>query len=800
MENQFETIEPQEKVNIINELNKYVVYWKWFVVSVFIFLFGAYTYLRYTPNVYNSSAKIKILDNSTSSFKMPTDGISLFGRSKINLENEVEVIKSLRLLSGVVKELNLTTSYATIGYITESESWGNHPFKVEWLLPKDSLSTKSVSFTITMKDNGFVIYEGNDTSVKKFNEAFLVDGIPCKITPLIELNSIAKRVKYKFSLIKFDDAVTQLSRSLQIENIGKQSEILKISLLGNNPKKTEQVINSVIDQFNKDGMYDRQLVSQRTVDFVNERFVYLSQELDSIETYKETYKRVNNLSFIEADATSASTKKLATESEVFQLETQIELAKLLESSLKKGKKYAMLPMNIGIANSGINGLTSEYNTALLEREKLLVGAGERNPVVIEFTDKIEDLRKNILASISIYQQELAVSLSKTNALKNENTTFFGTIPLKEKILRSIERQQSIKENLFILLLQKREEASINLAITAPSLKVIDYAITDQATVSPKKNIIYLAALLLGLLIPFGVVYLRLLLDTKIHNKLDFDRFAPDVPIVAEIPNIADENRIISKNDRSVLAEVFRILRTNINYLLPIKTGGECPVIFAESSIKGEGKTFVSLNLALTLASLDKKVLLIGADLRNPQLHKYLKVKKDQMGLSNYLYDSTTKWENLINKNIFNNDFLNIIFAGSVPPNPAELLSNGRFEELLGILKKQYDYIVVDTAPTLLVTDTLLISQLADLSLYVTRADHTDKKLLTYSKGLREQGKIKNMAYVINNIDVSKAGYGYGYSYGYGYGYNYGYGYGYGEEDETNPLSSKKSKWTSWFKK
>jgi capsular exopolysaccharide synthesis family protein len=290
------------------------------------------------------------------------------------------------------------------------------------------------------------------------------------------------------------------------------------------------------------------------------------------------------------------------------------------------------------------------------------------------------------------------------------------------------------------------------------------------------------------------------LDTKIHSRLDFDRLSPNIPIVAEIPFIIEDQRIITKNDRSVLAESFRILRTNINYLVPIKKEGECPVIYTCSSIKGEGKTFVSLNLALTLSSLDKKVLLVGADLRNPQLHKYLNLNKNRIGLSNYLYDPTTDWKNLINEKVFNNEYLSIIFAGVVPPNPAELLSNGRFEELLNILKKQFDYIVVDTAPTILVTDTLLISQFADLTVYVTRADHTDKKLLTYSKALKEQGKLVNMSYVINNVGGEKGySYGYKYSYGYTYGYNYGYGYGYGEDEENNNKSGV-NKLFGWIRK
>jgi capsular exopolysaccharide synthesis family protein len=725
---------------------------------------------------------------------MPSDGFSLFGRSKVNLENEVEVIKSQRLLGNVVNDLNLTTIYSAIGYVTESEFWNDNPYSIEWLLPKDSLKTKTISFSISLKGNdGFVINESNDKSLKKFNEAFIVYGIPCKIIPSKKVMFVKKNNGLRFTLIKFEDATDQLSGDLQTENVGKQSEILKIILTGNNPKKTNQILDNIVYQFDKDGIADRQLVSERTRDFVNERFVYLSQELDSIENHKETYKRLNKLSFIEADANAASSTKLNVESEAFQLETQVELAKLLGRTLNKDKKYSMLPMNLGLVNSGINTLAAEYNSILLEREKMLLSAGEKNPVVKEFSNKIEELRRNILVSISIYQQELALSLRKINSLKDESTKFFESIPLKEKILRAIDRQQKIKENLFVLLLQKREEALINLAITSHSIKIIDYAISDQTPIFPKKNMVYVFSLLVGLFIPFAIIYIILLFDTKIHSKFNLEESGSDIPLLAEIPHIDNENRVIASNDRSVLAESFRILRTNVGYLLPINTLVKCPIIYTTSSIKGEGKTFISLNTALSFAALNKKVLLIGADLRNPQLHKYLNIKKEVSGLSNYLFDTTTDWKTLISKNILENENLSIILSGSVPPNPAELLSNGRFEELLDILKMEYDYIIVDTAPTILVTDTLLISKLADLTIYVTRADYTDKFLLKFSKDLKIQGKMKNMAYVLNDVSLTKS---YDYGYQYSYGYNYGYGYGYNEDNEvqkkkkSSPLNRK----------
>jgi capsular exopolysaccharide synthesis family protein len=284
-----------------------------------------------------------------------------------------------------------------------------------------------------------------------------------------------------------------------------------------------------------------------------------------------------------------------------------------------------------------------------------------------------------------------------------------------------------------------------------------------------------------------------MLDTKIHGKQDFEKYSSKIPVVAEIPFIQEDHRIIKENDRSILAEAFRILRTNVIYLLPLDKGATAKVIYTSSSIKGEGKTFVSLNLALTYASLGKKTLLLGVDLRNPQIHKYVNMEKSRLGLSNFLYDVNVDWKTLVNPSLMDNEYFDVILAGAVPPNPAELLSNGRFEILLNLLKTEYDYIIVDTAPTILVTDTLLISQLADVTVYITRANHTDKKLLTYSKELDEKGKMKNMAYVINNVEGVSA-----YGYSYGYGYNYGYGYGYGEDKENVKTSTFKRFLKKWI--
>ncbi len=761
------------------QLPKYLRYWYWFVLSALVFVIGANVYLRYTPNSYQTSAKIKILDNSTNSFKMPSDAISLFAKSKLNLENEIEVIKSHRIMEMVVQKLNLTTGYTQAGYVKSSELWEDRPFDIEWIGDITVIEASNHQLNIKLKGKGFILSQEEqvDKNIKQFNQVYTLDNIKYRISKNKNFTAQTPYTNtYGFNLYTPESAATRLVGQISVENVGKQSEILALKITGTNKEKSEAILNALLDQFDWDGIRDRQLISQRTIDFVNERFVNLTRELDSIESGKELYKRTNELSFLEEDAGISAEIKTKSDAEVFDVETQVELSKLLAKSLTSDKKISLLPANIGVANAQINTLIDKYNTLVLEREKSLLSAGEKNPVTLAVTQNIQELQQNILSSVSAYQKQLGVTLAKYNVLKSQNRSLYSTIPAKEKILRSIERQQKIKETLYLLLLQKREEAAINKAITAPSIKVVDFAITDNAPVSPKRQSIFLTMFIIGLALPFGILYLYFLLDNKIHSKQDIEKVAPDTPVIAEIPNIKGDQMYITDNDRSILAESFRILRTNINYVLPFKQTGEGQVIYVTSTIKGEGKTFTSVNLALILASMKKKVLLLGSDLRNPQLHKFLNLEREQKGVSGYLYDTSIDWHTLVHEQKLGSNHLDVILAGSIPPNPAELLSNGRYEHLLNELKKEYDFIIVDCAPTILVTDTLLISQFADVTLYLTRAGFTETRLLQFSKELKKLHKMKNMCYVLNNVGDSK-------SYGYNYSYNYGYNYGYSKDED-----------------
>jgi capsular exopolysaccharide synthesis family protein len=335
------------------------------------------------------------------------------------------------------------------------------------------------------------------------------------------------------------------------------------------------------------------------------------------------------------------------------------------------------------------------------------------------------------------------------------------------------------------LLQKREEAEVSFAVTEPTIKVIEYALSDQTPISPKKQIIFLGALLIGILIPFGSIYIILLFNTKIQLKQDVDELNVGASVIGELPLINEDDSKLFQNpkDRNTLAESFRILTSNVNYMLPQNTEStDGKVILSTSSIKGEGKSFVALNMSLALSSLDKKVLLIGADLRNPQLHKYLGVEKTAEGLTSYLHNTDFDWKKAILNNFEHLPKHHTLLTGLIPPNATQLLSNGNFEKMILEAKKDYDYIVIDTAPTLLVTDTLIISDTADAVIYVCRSNYTEKEIFNYPKELIRDGKIKNVGIVINAVGANSR-YDYGYSYKYGYSYNYGYGYGYGSTNE-----------------
>jgi capsular exopolysaccharide synthesis family protein len=770
---------------------KYLAFAHWIVLGVIMALTVAYFYLRYADETYEATNVIKILDNEKSGFKMPTDAMSIFSSTKVNLENETEVLKSSLLIERVIDSLDLQNTYYVQGNIKETDLGPEAPFTLHWANLPEKVNDLKLTVSIELTPKGYYL-EGSK-ELKSFGTTYTYKRQPFYIA--IKTLDPKKLVgNFKIRKIKKQKAVQWVKSNLSVAPVGKKSELLQVTVTAGHPKKAAAIANMLAAVFDQDGIQDREQIHQKTIAFVNERFGFLFKELDSIESNKANYKQQENLADFEADAKGLLMNKSETKGELNAAKTQAVLSEILMETLGKAKSNELLPANIGLEEVKVAAIIDQYNELVLKQQKLLQSVGENHPAVQELKDTQKELKNNIKASLATYKKVLQSKVAAISQISSGQSQQYAALPFQEKAIRSIERQQEIKEALYIILLEKREEAAVNLAIINPSIKMVDYAKPNDKPISPKRAIIYLAALLIGMGIPFGIIYFYFMLDTKIHTKKDVEAVVKDIPVIAEIPHIPDAEKMVKYLDRSVLSEAFRMLRTNLNFLM--KDTKESQVIFTTSTIKGEGKTFVSMNLAITLSTLGKKVILVGADLRNPQLHKMLNISRHQKGVTNYLHDTVTQLDDIIEKGAQYNLKLDFIFSGTIPPNPAELLSNGRFELLLEELKKEYDFVMVDTAPTLLVTDTTLIANLSDLLVYVTRANHTDKNLLHFINELKALKKIKNAGIVLNNVGEQK-GYGYKYGYSYSYKYNYGYGYGYGA-DETK-RRRKRSLWSS-FKK
>lgn len=756
-------------IDLKQEMLRYLRYWPWFVANLLLFTFGCYAYLKYAPKIYQTSAKVKIL-NEGKGLELPSSAF-VFNRSNINLENEIVILTSYRILEQVASDLNLTSVFFEEGKIQTSQR-AHFPFKYEQTISVDSIS-KSKAYKIVTNENGFEIADlASDKTIMVANHnTYAIDHklpFQVKVENKAQLEEALNKT-FILKLVPLKNAVLGLKGGINIEVIGENSHLLKLSMKGESPEHSELILNAIVAVFNKDGINDRQLVSKRTLDFIDDRFMFLAQELDSIEIEKKDFKQDNNLVYLAADSELSVQQRQQSDEEVFRVENQLAVSQLIIDALKGGSNLnAPLLANVGIENGSVNALIQDYNTAVLEKDKLVSGGGINNPKVLLLNSRLSDLRDNINGSLNSNKQQLNLSLQQLKARNNRFKGEVSRLPEKEKLLRAIERQQKIKESLYLLLLQKREEAAINLAITEPSVKVVEYALSGSHPISPKRNMFYAGFILAGLLIPFSILFILFMIDTKLHGKKDIEQLTETIPVAGEIPNVRGKfNHIFSNpHDRSALAESFRILSSNVNFMLPQDETAK--VIFCTSTIKGEGKTFVSLNLSLSLSSLNKKVLLIGADLRNPQLHRYMNTDKKIVGLSNYLHNPKNDWKQGVIKGFEKHPNHDTLISGSLPPDPTYLLTNGRFETLLEEAKALYDYIIVDTAPTILVTDTLLISRFSDATLYIVKANFTEKRLLSHPIELSKNKKLKNLAFVINSVGESGM---YNYNYGYQYGYH-----------------------------
>ncbi len=787
----------EEQINIQEILFRYLIHWPWFVVSVIVCVALAWGYLRLTTPVYNISATVLIKDEkkgggANMSSELEKMGLNGFVSSSSNIENEIEVLSSRTLAREVVSSLGLFVTYMDKDEFPQRELYRTSPVLVSLTPQEADKLPQTMVVDMSLEPSGAMdvqIRVGEKEYQKQFEKLSAVfptdEGTVAFFTNNDTLSSVrpesVTKERHITAYINRPFSVAKgYAGSLSITPTSKATSVVTVSLMNSNTRRGKDYIDKLLEMYNINANNDKNEVAQKTAEFIDERIGIISKELGSTERDLENFKRSAGITDLTSEAQIALTGNAEYEKKRVENQTQINLVMDLQRYLQ-GTEYEILPANVGLQDAGVAGAIDRYNEMVAERNRLLRTSTESNPAIVNLNASIRAMRGNIQTTLDATLKGLEITRADLAREASRYSRRISDAPTQERQFVSIARQQEIKSGLYLMLLQKREENAIVLAAIANNAKIIDEAQADGAPISPKRMTIYLAALVFGIGIPVGAIYLIGLTKFKIEGRADVEKLT-SLPVIGDIP-LADEKTgaiAVFENQNNLMSETFRNVRTNLQFML--ENGKN--VILVTSTISGEGKSFISANLAISLSLLGKKVVIVGLDIRKPGLNKVFNIPKKEHGITQFLTNPATNLMGLVqpsdtNKNLY------ILPGGTVPPNPTELLARDGLEKAVETLKKNFDYVILDTAPVGMVTDTLLIGRVADLSVYVCRADYTRKAEFTLINELAENSKLPNLCIAINGLDLQKKKYGYYYGYGkygkyYGYGKRYGYGYGYGE--------------------
>ena len=792
------TTEDEKPIDYKAILFEYLMYWPWFVACLILCLAGAWIYLRYQPPVYNVNATVLIKqdDKGKSSVNNPLATMQDLGMLSMasNFDNEMEILHSRTLIRKVVNTLRLNISY------TEPRSFGyarplyknDSPIRV-WMTPEeaeklsaplslqlDCTTDGKIKVTATYKKD-----EVEATTEKSFDR---LPGI--LITPVgtLTLNhtdsiQIQEERTLQVQIISPTAAARVCQNQLTTEATSKQTTIVRLNYNDSHVERGLDFLTTLVALYNADANDDKNEVASRTAEFIDERINIINHELGTTESELASYKQKAGLTDLTSDAQLALQGNAEYEQKRAENATQLRLVEFLKEYIDRPEnRMEIIPANIGLSDNGLSTLIGQYNEMLTERKRLLRTSSESNPAVVNLDTSLQATRKNIQTSVASVLKGLEITRNDLNREAAQFANRISNAPQQERELLSISRQQEIKASLYLMLLQKREENAITLAATANNGRMVEEPLAGDI-VGPNGKMFYLIALILGLGIPVAVIYLRNLLRFKVESRADVEKLT-DVPVIGDIPMTETQGHpiVVQENRNGLMEEVFRSVRTNIQYML----GEGQKVIPFTSTTSGEGKSFNAGNLACSFAFMGKKVVIVGLDIRKPGLNKDFEISHKEQGITQYLADPLHTdllrlcQPSAISPNLF------ILPGGTVPPNPTELVARKALDHALEILKERFDYIILDTAPIGMVTDTQLIARVADLSVYVCRAGYTHKSDYELINDLKRENKLPNLCTLINGIDMDQRKNGYYYGYGkygkygkYGYGKKYGYGYGYG---------------------
>lgn len=754
-------VTPQKR-NIKEVIGRYLRYWYIFAGAVGIALAVAYIYLRYADPIY--MARSSVILKGEKSGGGPTEAaafndIALLSTNR-SIDNEIFIFKSRRLMEDVIKELDLSVTYIIEGQVRDVEIYGEDlPLRV---LVKDfSPAFYGKSFEMEFRDdNGFTLTDGVRKSVEKFGQEI---EMPYGKFTIVSEGGATFSSEDKPLKVRFENVVRKAegySNRLSVRTASANTSALILSFSDPVPEKALNILETLIPVYKTETVQDKKEIAQRTVEFIDERLDYLTQELNRVEQNVEDYKQRYELTDVETQAQQYSAEKSASRRDVEEINVQIQVLSSIEEYLNGQSEgnYNIVPSTLTIQDGTLNGLIAKFNELQLERERVLRNTMPSNPVILNINDQLDNLIENIKENLRNIKSSLQISRRNLMAKSGMVDSKVQMVPMIERQLIEITRQQEIKRSLYIYLLQKKEEASLTLAASVSDLRVVDPPLL-MGQVAPKKTNIYGYALILGLFIPFLGIYIKELLGSKIETRSEVESLTR-TPILGEIcMNKGSDFVVANVKNRTPVAEMFRLLRTNLRFAL---TGKDNKVVLVTSSMNGEGKSFFSINMATTLAGAGKRVIILECDLRRPTILEKLDIKESKKGLTDYVVDDVTSLDDVIFTSEVD-ERMDILPAGSMSPNPAEILLNDKIGSIIEKLRQVYDYIILDTPPVGMVADALTLNEFSDLSVYLVRYNYTERKQLKTIEDLFMGKQLNNPLIVLNGAKKTNSAY---YTYGY----------------------------------